>query len=188
MKRLALIVAMLFVTTYASAGLKPTFKFGVKVGMDYQANNFKSAISDFDIHSNTGWFAGAVADLSWGKWGIHPEIVYTRNSFSVDGINEPLKVSNLEVPLLFNYNVLNFLSLQVGPRFCVMDDANCDIEGVEWNWDAPTIGYALGVEAKVWRLAISARYNGAFKRTEVMGFTTGKNSNNNLQIGIGYYF
>ena len=59
---------------------------------------------------------------------------------------------------------------------------------MKWNWNSPTIGYAIGLETTIRKIAISARYNGAFKESEVMGFTTGTTKTNNLQIGVGFYF
>lgn len=188
MKRLALLLAALCITTYASAGLTPKFKFGVKAGLDYQVNDFSSGIKYFDIHSNSGWFAGAMADLRWGNLGIHPEIIYSHNSFDIAGTNGRLKTNFVDVPVLLNYTLLGILNINAGPRFCIMDDASGSSEGVKWQISAPTVGYAVGLELEIWKLSFSARYNGAFKRTEVMGFTSGKNQPNNIQIGVGYYF
>jgi hypothetical protein len=188
MKRLALLLAALCITTYASAGLNPKFKFGVKAGLDYQANYFSSGIKNFDIHSNSGWFAGAMADLSWGKLGIHPEVLYSHNSFAIAGADGMLKTNRIDVPVLLNYNLLGILNINAGPRFCIMDHASGSSEGVKWQVSSPTVGYAVGVETTIWKISISARYNGAFKRTEVLGFTAGKNQPTNIQLGVGYYF
>lgn len=179
---------MLCIATQASAGLTPKFKFGLKAGLDYQANDFKSAINSFDIKSSTGWFAGAMATLSWGSLGVHPEVIYSQNSFGVEGVDGSIKMSQVEVPLLFNYSLFNIVDLQVGPRFCVMDEASGSADNIEWKWKNPTVGYAIGLEATIWKLAISARFNGSFKSSEVMGFTTSSGHTNNFQIGVGYYF
>lgn len=192
MKRLALLLAALCITTYASAGLTPKFKFGLKAGLDYQSNDFNSTLSssikDFDIHSNSGWFAGAMADISWGKLGVHPEVIYSRNSFAIAGADGRLKTNRVEVPVLLNYNLLGVLNINAGPRFCIMDDASGESGDIKWKIKSPTVGYAVGVETTIWKISISARYNGAFKRTEVMGLTAGKNQPNNIQLGVGYYF
>lgn len=188
MKRLCLLFALLCMTTYVSAGIIPEFRFGLKAGLDYQANDLSSALNTLNIRSNTGWTAGVMAELNWGKLGIHPEVVYSRNSFTLSGADGKLKTSQVEVPVLLNYKVLGILKLQAGPRFCVMDDASGASNQVDWHIKTPTVGYAIGVEATVWKLALSARYNGAFNRTEVLGFTTGKNKQSNLQLSVGYYF
>ena len=188
MKRIALLLAALCITTYASAGLTPKLKLGVKAGLDYQANDFYSGIKNFDIHSNSGWFAGAMADLSWSKLGIHPEVLYSHNSFAMAGANGKLETNRIDVPVLLGYNLLGILNINAGPRFCIMDHASGSSQGVKWQINSPTVGYAVGVETTIWKISISARYNGAFKRTEVLGFTAGKNQPTNIQLGVGYYF
>ena len=86
MKRLLLILAAICITSQASAGLLPKFKFGVKAGLDYQTNDFKNDLKNFDIKANAGWFAGIQGDLSWGNIGIHPEVIYSHNAFDIDGV------------------------------------------------------------------------------------------------------
>ncbi|MBR5334134.1 MAG: outer membrane beta-barrel protein [Alistipes sp.] len=188
MRKIALIVAMLFITSYASAGLIPKFRYGVKAGVDYQANDFKSAINNFDIKSSTGWFAGAMLDLKWGKLGVHPEVLYSQNKFDITGADGSLKINQIDAPVLLNYGILGLLDIQVGPRFCVMEKTAGETKNVQWNWSSPTVGYAVGLETSIWKLAISARFNGSFKKSEVMGFTTGSSRTNKFQIGVGYYF
>ena len=195
MKRLALVLAILCMATQVSAGLVPKFKFGLKAGANYQANDYsltkgalQGALADFDINSSTGWFAGAMININVGSLGIHPEVLYTHNKFGIDGANGSIKVNQVEVPLLLNYGVLGLVDIQVGPRFCLMENTNGVTENVEWKWKSPTVGYAIGLETTIWKIAISARYNGAFKKSEVMGFTTGSSRTNNFQIGVGYYF
>ena len=188
MKKIALIIVMLFATTYASAGLIPTVKFGVKAGLDYQTNDLSSTMTNFCIRSNTGWLAGAMLDVAWSKWGIHPEAVYSRNSFNLSGADGRLKINQIDVPVLLSYNVLGVLKLQAGPRFCVMDNAGGCSNNVDWHIKTPTMGYAIGVESSLGRISLSARYNGAINRTDVWGFSTGKNKNSNIQLCVGYYF
>ena len=49
-------MAAICITSQASAGLLPKFKFGVKAGLDYQTNDFKNDLKNFDIKANAGWF------------------------------------------------------------------------------------------------------------------------------------
>ena len=83
----------------ASAGLLPKAKIGIKAGMDYQTNDLKSTISNIDFNSSTGWFAGIQSDLSWGMFGIHPELLYSHNKFDVGGADGSMKMSKLDLPL-----------------------------------------------------------------------------------------
>ena len=190
MKRLLLILAAIFITSQASAGLLPTFRFGVKAGLDYQSNNFKDDIKNLDIKANSGWFAGVQCDLNWGNLGVRPEVIYSHNKFDVDGagIADKFKLGKIDVPVLVQYKLLGIVALQAGPSFCVMTNTSGTTEGMQWNIKRPTIGYAAGVEVEIWKIGISARYNGSFKASEVMGYSTGTNPINTLQLGVGFYF
>ena len=190
MKRLLLILAALCITTQASAGLMPKFRFGVKAGLDYQSNNFKNDIANINIKSNSGWFAGVQGDLSWGNLGVRPEVIYSHNAFDVDGVvlDSKLKLDKIDVPVLLQYKLLGIVALQAGPTFCVMTNTSGTTEGMQWNIKRPTIGYAAGVEVEIWKIGISARYNGSFKASEVLGYSTGTNRINTFQLGVGFYF
>ena len=188
MKRLALVLAIICMATKVSAGILPGFDFGVKAGLNYQAHDFKTVVSNLNIKSSAGWFAGAVADIHWEKFGIKPEVQFLHNKFDIEGADGSLKVSQLDIPVLLYYSVLPSLDIQVGPRFCVMEDAQGTTENVEWMWKSPTLGYAIGIEFSVWKLGITARYNGSFKASEVLGYSTGTNRINTFQLGLGFYF
>ena len=62
------------------------------------------------------------------------------------------------------------------------------VSSMLWNIKRPTIGYAAGVEVEIWKIGISARYNGSFKKSEVLGYSTGSNRINTIQLGLGFYF
>lgn len=191
MKRLLLILAAVCITSQASAGLLPKFKFGVKAGLDYQTNDFKNDLKNFDIKANAGWFAGIQGDLSWGNIGIHPEVIYSHNAFDIDGVEidgATFKLNKLDIPVLLQYRLLGLINLQAGPTFCVMTNASGASEGAKWSIDRPTIGYAAGVEVEIWKIGISARYNGSFKGSEVLGLEVDKNKVNTFQLGVGFYF
>lgn len=193
MKKLALLLTAICLTTQVSAGLIPKFKFGVKAGLDYQTSDFKfsDALSSgykFDLKSNTGWFAGLQGDLTWGMLGIHPELIYSHNSFDVSGMGSSVKYDRLNLPLLAQIKLLGILAIQAGPNFLLMTNTSGKMEGVEWSVKNPTVGYTVGAEVKIWKIAVSARYNGAFEKSKVVGFETSKDRIEDIQIGIGYYF
>lgn len=189
MKRLFLLCALLctFAQTQAN-GLLPKFKFGIKAGMDYQSNNLRSELKDFKLDSSTGWFAGLQGELSFGNLGIHPEVIYSHNKFDVEGSSATnLKLNKLDIPVLLQYKLLGLIALQVGPTFCVMTETDSPIG--DWEIKRPTVGYAAGAEVQIWKFTISARYNGSFKRSEVLGLSTkSENQINTFQLGVGLFF
>jgi hypothetical protein len=69
-----------------------------------------------------------------------------------------------------------------------MTDTASSISNVDWKLERPTVGYAAGVELRIWKLSVSGRYNGSFSRSKVLGFSTGKNKADNFQLGVGFYF
>jgi hypothetical protein len=188
MKRFFIVMIALMTTMQAQAGLLPSLKWGVKGGMDYQVNNFQSAVESIDIKSNTGWYAGAHATLNWGMLGIRPELIYSQNNFNLEGIDGTIKMNKVDLPLLLELRFLGLLSLHAGPTFNIMNNTSGTSEGAQWDIKRPTIGYAAGVEVEIWKIAISARYNGAFEESEVLGYTTGENKISTIQIGIGFNF
>lgn len=134
MKKLALLLTAICLTTQVSAGLIPKFKFGVKAGLDYQTSDFKfsDALSSgykFDLKSNTGWFAGLQGDLTWGMLGIHPELIYSHNSFDVSGMGSSVKYDRLNLPLLAQIKLLGILAIQAGPNFLLMTNTSGKMEG-----------------------------------------------------------
>lgn len=187
MKRLALLLVVALFATEASAGLLPKAKFGIKAGMNFQTNDIK-AIDQVKFDAKSGWFAGAQGDIWWGFLGVRPEIIYSQNAFDVVGLDGKLKMNNLDIPLLAQIKILGVLSIHAGPTFCVMTNAGGKANGYEWHIDRPTVGYAVGAEAKIWKIAISARYNGAFKESKILGFEAATDKIGNIQIGVGYYF
>ena len=92
MKKLVIIMIALMTAMQAQAGLLPSLRWGIKGGMDYQVNDFKSAAENIDIKSNTGWYAGAHATLSWGMIGIRPELIYSQNKFNLLNSSVPAKL------------------------------------------------------------------------------------------------
>lgn len=190
MKRFILLLAVLCISVQAHAGLVPKAKIGIKAGWNYQANKLKGA-KDFDFNSDSGWYAGLQSELTWGMLGIRPELIYSRNTFDVagpTGIDGSVKMNTLDLPVLLQLRFLGFLAIQVGPTFNLMTDVGGSTQDTKWRIDRPTMGYAAGVDVRLWKLNVTARYNGSFKKSEVLGITTGENRISTFQLGLGFFF
>ena len=190
MKRFILLLAVLCIGVQAHAGLVPKAKIGIKAGWNYQANKLKGA-KDFDFNSDSGWYAGLQSELTWGMPGIRPELIYSRNTFDVagpTGIDGSVKMNTLDLPVLLQLRFLGFLAVQVGPTFNLMTDVGGSTQDTKWRIDRPTMGYAAGVDVRLWKLNVTARYNGSFKKSEVLGITTGENRISTFQLGLGFFF
>ena len=190
MKRFILLLAVLCISVQAHAGLVPKAKIGIKAGWNYQANKLKGA-KDFDFNSDSGWYAGLQSELTWGMLGIRPELIYSRNTFDVagpTGIDGSVKMNTLDLPVLLQLRFLGFLAVQVGPSFNLMTDVGGSTQDTQWRIDRPTMGYAAGLDVRLWKLNVTARYNGSFKKSEVLGITTGENRISTFQLGLGFFF
>lgn len=190
MKRFILLLAVLCIGVQAHAGLVPKAKIGIKAGWNYQANKLKGA-KDFDFNSDSGWYAGLQSELTWGMLGIRPELIYSRNTFDVagpTGIDGSVKMNTLDLPVLLQLRFLGFLAVQVGPSFNLMTDVGGSTQDTQWRIDRPTMGYAAGLDVRLWKLNVTARYNGSFKKSEVLGITTGENRISTFQLGLGFFF
>ena len=191
MKRLILLFAVLCIGAQAHAGLIPRAKIGIKAGWNYQTNNLKGA-KDFDFNSDSGWYAGLQSEFTWGIFGIRPELVYSHNKFDVAGpqgaTDGSVKMNTIDLPVLLQLRFLTFLAIQAGPTFNLMTDTGGSTQGTTWNIDRPTMGYAVGVDVRLWKFNVAARYNGSFKKSEVLGITTGENRISTFQLGLGFFF
>ena len=191
MKRLILLFAVLCIGAQAHAGLIPRAKIGIKAGWNYQTNNLKGA-KDFDFNSDSGWYAGLQSEFTWGIFGIRPELVYSHNKFDVAGpqgaTDGSVKMNTIDLPVLLQLRFLNFLAIQAGPTFNLMTDVGGSTQDTKWRIDRPTMGYAVGVDVRLWKFNVAARYNGSFKKSEVLGITTGENRISTFQLGLGFFF
>ncbi|MCI5718123.1 MAG: PorT family protein [Alistipes sp.] len=190
MKKFILLFAVLCIGVQAHAGLLPKARIGFKAGWNYQANNLKGA-QDFDFNSDSGWYAGLQSEFTWGMLGIRPELVYSHNKFDVKGpvgIDGNVKMNTIDLPVLLQLRFLNFLAIQVGPSFNLMTDVGGSTQNTQWKIDRPTMGYAAGLDVRLWKLNVTARYNGSFKKSEVLGITTGENRISTFQLGLGFFF
>lgn len=210
---------MLLIAEQASAQslTRPKLKFGIKGGLDYHSNDFSSEEYRFDIKSNTGWFIGVEADLKWNRWGIHPEVLFSHNSLDVEsptGYDNKIKVNKVDLPILLEYELWGLINLQAGPYIALYTKAEGtserfrqnlqDITRGRWEIKRPDFGYAVGAEARLWKLHFTIRYYGTFGKGKGNGVYTHHNSDgnkiqvddeiygkvkmSNLQFGVGWYF
>ena len=210
---------MLLIAGQASAQslTRPKLKFGIKGGLDYHSNDFTSEEYRFDIKSNTGWFIGVEADLKWNRWGIHPEVLFSHNSLDVEsptGYDNNIKVNKVDLPILLEYELWGLIKLQAGPYIALYTKAEGtserfrqnlqDITRGRWEIKRPDFGYAVGAEARLWKLHFTIRYYGTFGKGKGNGVYTHHNSDgnkvqvddeiygkvkmSNLQFGVGWYF
>lgn len=129
MKLLSLVLAVLIFSTARSQ----SFHLGVKGG----ANINKLSGQSFNDQFTYGYHLGAFSEIGLGKrWAIQPEVLFnqlntdTSSEFrkiytSLSGSNiSKIKLSYLSIPILLDYKISKFVTLQAGPQFGVLIDQN----------------------------------------------------------------
>jgi hypothetical protein len=124
-KFLALLPIALSLTTMS-------FAQGFHVGAKAGANIFKVDGSSMKDQFNFGYNLGAFAELYFNeKVGIQPELLWNqtnyrsgtnfRDVYGIDGVNDVKgKLNYLSIPVLLNYNLAKFFTLQAGPQFGIL--------------------------------------------------------------------
>ncbi len=156
MKRL-LLLSLFALFTY-SASAQAGSGFGIKGGLNYNANgDYFESIGEAaeNPDRNVGYHLGI-----WGKIGndiyLRPELVYTRTKSDYDG--EDFDMSKLDLPVLLGIKVIGPLHVFAGPAFQYILDTEFDgitIDDVDNDF---TVGVNLGAGVNLGKLGIDLRY------------------------------
>jgi hypothetical protein len=206
MKRILLLIAVLMLALPASSQViskaAPKLRIGVKAGVHYQSNDFVGQeIAIYDIKPGTGVLAGVQADLKWNRFGVHPELLYSYIAMESEVpkaiYKSDVKVSKIDLPILFEYEVLGFLNLQAGPTFALYTatGGECSVWvdaknalTAKWDFKRPPVGIVAGGDARIWKFNFAVRYYKYFGKGEFTGIASGKSSMHGVQASLGYYF
>jgi Outer membrane protein beta-barrel domain len=128
-KLLALVLSVMIFSAAHSQG----FHLGIKGGANINKLTGKSFNDEFSF----GYHLGGFAEIGLGKkFSVQPEVVFnqfkqdTTSRFSdVYKLNDvsKIKLNYLSIPILLNYRVSDFLSLQAGPQFGILMDQNAKL-------------------------------------------------------------
>ena len=189
MKTKFLPLALLFFI--GSTAFSQTFKLGIKGG----ANLGKISGKSFKDEYNLGYHIGGFATIGLGdKFAIQPEVVFnqvntdTSTNFSeiyqFNHINK-IKLHYLSIPILLNYNINRFITLQAGPQFGILLDQNRNL--LQNGGDAFKSGdFALagGVQLNLLKVRVYGRFVGGQTNINNIGDAdTWKTSA--IQLGVG---
>jgi hypothetical protein len=189
MKTKFLPLALLFFI--GSTAFSQTFKLGIKGG----ANLGKISGKSFKDEYKLGYHIGGFATIGLGdKFAIQPEVVFnqvntdTSTNFSeiyqFNHINK-IKLHYLSIPILLNYNINRFITLQAGPQFGVLLDQNRNL--LQNGGDAFKSGdFALtgGLQLNLLKFRVYGRFVGGQTNIDNVGDAdTWKTSA--IQLGVG---
>ena len=129
LKLLSLSIAVMIFSTAKSQ----SFHVGLQGGTTIS----KISGQSFSEKFNYGYHLGAFAEIGLSKkFSIQPEVLFNQvntdtssefrkiyTSLSASNLSN-VKLSYLSIPILLNYKLTNFLSLQAGPQFGILMDQN----------------------------------------------------------------
>lgn len=101
----------------ATAFSQAKFAVGVRGGLNLSSFNIQQGVSNVD--NRTGFHAGAFALLKIAKFGIQPELQFSKqgSSFQANTSNIEANFDYINVPLMLKLYLVGGLNLQAGPQF-----------------------------------------------------------------------
>lgn len=187
--KLLTLALLLFI---GSSAFSQSFSLGIKGG----ANLGKIEGQSFKDEFSLGYHVGGFATIGLGKkFAIQPEVLFNQiNNDTTTSFSDVFRVKNakdiqlkyLSIPLLLNYNVAPFLTLQVGPQFGVLLNKNDNLfqngENAFKSGDFSLVG---GVQVKLLKFRIYGRYVGGLTDLRnIQSSNTWKASA--IQLGVGF--
>lgn len=187
-KKLLLFAAILFM---GSSAFSQKFTLGIKGGVNMGKMSGKSFKDEFTL----GYQIGGFATIPFGgKFAIQPEVMFnqtnldTSSNFSdIYDFNRigQVKLNSLVIPIMLNYNLNKYVTLQVGPQFGVTLDQDKNIlENGKDAFKSGDFALAGGLQLNLMKFRVYGRYVG--------GLTDLDNVGNNdswkvsaFQLGVG---
>lgn len=199
MKNLVLSVVLLI----TSVGFAQDVTFGVHGGLnlsngDYELPNGSSSIS-FDTDSRVSFYVGGFAELSLNNSAhkLQTGLTYLGNGLKLSGGGgeSTLKISQINLPLLFKYSVAEGLYVNVGGYIGAIISAEDEFESggvtetnsITEGFKTIDLGLAVGAEYHITpNIFVEARYN--FGLVDIIDDPNESLKNRFFNFGLGYKF
>lgn len=186
-----LFVALLVVAQVSFA----QFSIGIKGGANITKVDGRSFKDEFQYGYHLGGFA--TVGLG-GRFALQPEVLFnqyqTRTGTEFSNIyqnatsgNQDIKLNYLSIPVLLNYKLGSFLSLQAGPQFGVLLDQNKNLlENGKTAFDKGDFSMLGGAQFKLGKIRLMGRYVvGLNNINDIDNQDQWKNQGFQLSLGLG---
>ncbi len=171
------------------------FSIGVKAGANITKVEGRSFSDEFRYGYHLGGFATIPVG---GRFAVQPEVLFnqlqtrTGSEFSniyqtaFDG-NTNVRLNYLSIPVLLNYKLGSFLSLQAGPQFGVLLDKNKNLlENGREAFDRGDFSMLGGAQISLGKLKLNGRYVvGLNNINDIDNQDQWKNQGFQLSVGLG---
>ncbi len=158
--------AFVFFLMIAQASMAQ-FSIGIKAG----ANIVKVDGKSFNDEFKYGYHLGGYATIGLGgRFSIQPEVLFNQYQTKTDSSfkniyqnafsgNNNIKLNYLSIPLLLNYKLGSFLSLQAGPMFSVLMDQNKNLlQNGQSAFDKGDFSMLGGAQVSLGKIKLNGRY------------------------------
>ena len=169
-----------------------TFKLGIKGG----ANLGKISGQSFKDEFTLGYHVGGFATIGLGdKFAIQPEVLFNQvNNDTATSFSDIFKVQHadqiqlkfLSIPILLNYNVNKFITLQAGPQFGILLNKNDNLlqngNNAFKSGDFSLVG---GVQLNLLKFRVYGRFVGG--QTDIDNLSSNEAwKTKAIQLGVGF--
>jgi hypothetical protein len=169
--------------------------FGVKGG----ANLTKIEGKAFSDQFNTGYNLGAFAEIGFGKLSIQPEVLFNQVKTTVDSSfkqvyqgaadfssYKDIKLNYLSIPILLDYKLAPFLSLQAGPQFGILINQNKNlVENGKNAFKSGDFSLLGGAQLNISKIRVTGRYFVGLSNVNDLG-NQNKWKNQGWQLSVGF--
>jgi hypothetical protein len=146
------------------------FSQGLSIGIKGGANMGKISGHSFKDEFALSYHVGAFATIGGEKWAIQPEVLFsqinadTSTQFSdVYAFNQigKIELKALTIPILLNYNLNKFITLQTGPQFGIIIDQNKNLlQNGKDAFKSGDFSVAAGVQLNLLKFRVYGRFVG----------------------------
>ena len=184
--------SIIFFLFISSSLFSQGLSFGIKGG----ATLGKMTGQAFKDQFTLGYHVGAFATISFGKFGIQPEVllnqinVDTASNFSqVYQFNnvDKVQLKELLIPVLLNYDLNKIITLQAGPQFGILIDNNKSfVQNGKDAFKSGNFSLVGGVQLHLLKFRVYGRFIGGLTDlNNIESSDTWKTSAIQLGVGIG---
>ena len=187
--KLIIFAATLFLGTSA---FSQRFTLGIKGGV----NMGKLSGSTFTDKFTMGYQIGGFSTIPIGeKFGIQPEVMFNQTNLDTASrfseiypefskMND-IQLNSLTVPIMINYNMNKFMTLQAGPQFGVIIDQNKNLlQNGEAAFKSGNFALAGGLQLKISKIRIYGRFVGGLTNLDNVGNKESWKTAS-IQLGVG---
>lgn len=187
-KKIVVFTAFLFI---CSAGFSQGFTIGIKGGANIGKLSGKAFKENYTLGYQIGGF---VTVPIAGRLAIQPEVLFTQtNVDTASGFDQiyqfnnigKIKLNSLSIPIMLNFNLNKYLTLQVGPQFgIILDQDKSLLQNGEDAFKQGNFSLAGGVQLNITKFRVYGRYVGGLTNLDNVGNKETWNANA-IQLGIG---